>query len=238
MLHMAPSCEHTDRAAQTQLQHPGFGSEPAVARPPGTVLSLTPFQEHSPFPPQGSAQTPFPRLHALFKAPTRGQTQPPLPPSCPSVSRVGRESLRSLTGDSTVPGASGSLTAVRCQPTSERRAVGTRLVSVKSRGSSSRRRRRLCPQEAAPPLLSAPPTPSYHNWGALSPHALLCPQAAELVAENCEAYEAHMRGVRDYLEERLAVSARARSPDRPGPDPRGSRMRDRNIPGTRHLMLL
>ncbi|KAB0406179.1 hypothetical protein E2I00_000762 [Balaenoptera physalus] len=32
--------------------------------------------------------------------------------------------------------------------------------------------------------------------------------AAELVAENCEAYEAHMRDVRDYLEERLAVSAR------------------------------
>ena len=38
-------------------------------------------------------------------------------------------------------------------------------------------------------------------------HTLLCPQAAELVAENGEAYEAHMRGVRDYLEERLAVSA-------------------------------
>ncbi|EPY86133.1 selenocysteine lyase [Camelus ferus] len=30
-------------------------------------------------------------------------------------------------------------------------------------------------------------------------------KAAELVAENCEAYEAHMRDVRDYLEERLAV---------------------------------
>ncbi|XP_007965020.2 selenocysteine lyase isoform X1 [Chlorocebus sabaeus] len=29
------------------------------------------------------------------------------------------------------------------------------------------------------------------------------PQAAELVAQNCEAYEAHMRDVRDYLEERL-----------------------------------
>uniref|UniRef100_A0A8C4LFD7 Selenocysteine lyase n=1 Tax=Equus asinus asinus TaxID=83772 RepID=A0A8C4LFD7_EQUAS len=28
-------------------------------------------------------------------------------------------------------------------------------------------------------------------------------KAAELVAENCEAYEAHMRDVRDYLEERL-----------------------------------
>lgn len=39
-------------------------------------------------------------------------------------------------------------------------------------------------------------------------HTLLCPQAAELVAENGEAYKAHMRGVRDYLEERLAVSAR------------------------------
>lgn len=37
-------------------------------------------------------------------------------------------------------------------------------------------------------------------------------QAAELVTENCEAYEAHMRGVRDYLEERLVVRAA-----RPGP---------------------
>ena len=53
------------------------------------------------------------------------------------------------------------------------------------------------------------------------------------MAENCEAYEAHMQGVRDYLEERLVVSARARSPD-----PRGSWTRNRNIPGTRHLMLL
>lgn len=33
-----------------------------------------------------------------------------------------------------------------------------------------------------------------------------CPQAAELVTRNCEAYEAHMRDVRDYLEERLVVS--------------------------------
>lgn len=238
MLHTAPSCEHTDQAAQTQLQHPGFGSEPAVARPPGTVLSLTPFQEHSPFLLQGSTQTPFPRLHALFTAPTRGQTRPPLPLSCPSVSRVGQESLRLPTGDSTVPRASGSLTAVRCQPTSKRQAVGMRLVSVRSQGSSSPRRRRLCPQEAAPPLLSGPPIPSYHNWDASSLHALLCPQAAELVAENCEAYEAHMQGVRDYLEERLVVSARARSPNRTGPDPRGSWTRDQNIPGTRHLMLL
>nr|KAF6497575.1 selenocysteine lyase [Rousettus aegyptiacus] len=30
-------------------------------------------------------------------------------------------------------------------------------------------------------------------------------KAAELVTENCEAYEAHMRGVRDYLEERLVA---------------------------------
>nr|KAF6497571.1 selenocysteine lyase [Rousettus aegyptiacus] len=37
-------------------------------------------------------------------------------------------------------------------------------------------------------------------------------KAAELVTENCEAYEAHMRGVRDYLEERLVVRAA-----RPGP---------------------
>uniref|UniRef100_A0A4X1T495 Selenocysteine lyase n=1 Tax=Sus scrofa TaxID=9823 RepID=A0A4X1T495_PIG len=40
--------------------------------------------------------------------------------------------------------------------------------------------------------------------GALS-HGASCPQAAELVAENCEAYEAHMETVRDYLEERLAA---------------------------------
>lgn len=58
-------------------------------------------------------------------------------------------------------------------------------------------------------------------------HTLLCPQAAELVAENGEAYEAHMRGVRDYLEERLAVSARS---------PGGGRGTE--TPGTRHLMLL
>nr|XP_036865531.1 selenocysteine lyase isoform X3 [Manis javanica] len=32
-----------------------------------------------------------------------------------------------------------------------------------------------------------------------------CPQAAQLVMENCEAYEAHMRGIRDYLEERLVA---------------------------------
>ncbi|XP_045053938.2 selenocysteine lyase isoform X3 [Desmodus rotundus] len=32
-----------------------------------------------------------------------------------------------------------------------------------------------------------------------------CPQAAELVAENCEAYEAHMRDVRDHLEQRLVA---------------------------------
>lgn len=32
-------------------------------------------------------------------------------------------------------------------------------------------------------------------------------QAAELVTEKCEAYEAHMRDVRDYLEERLEVRA-------------------------------
>ncbi|KAM5268637.1 selenocysteine lyase isoform 3-T3 [Hipposideros larvatus] len=30
-------------------------------------------------------------------------------------------------------------------------------------------------------------------------------KAAELVTENCEAYEAHMRDIRDYLEERLAA---------------------------------
>ena len=33
-----------------------------------------------------------------------------------------------------------------------------------------------------------------------------CPHAAELVAENCEAYEPHMRDVRDHLEQRLVVS--------------------------------
>lgn len=37
-------------------------------------------------------------------------------------------------------------------------------------------------------------------------HMSVCPQAAELVSENCEAYEAHMRDIRDYLEERLEVS--------------------------------
>nr|XP_007965023.2 selenocysteine lyase isoform X4 [Chlorocebus sabaeus] len=39
-------------------------------------------------------------------------------------------------------------------------------------------------------------------WEELCFHVCL-PQAAELVAQNCEAYEAHMRDVRDYLEERL-----------------------------------
>ena len=32
-------------------------------------------------------------------------------------------------------------------------------------------------------------------------------QAAELVNQHCEDYEAHMRKVRDYLEERLQVSS-------------------------------
>lgn len=40
----------------------------------------------------------------------------------------------------------------------------------------------------------------------------LCPQAADLVSENCETYEAHMRDIRDYLEERLEVSGRKASP--------------------------
>lgn len=35
------------------------------------------------------------------------------------------------------------------------------------------------------------------------------------MTENCEAYEAHMRAVRDYLETRLVVS---------GGQPRGSRL--------------
>uniref|UniRef100_A0A8C0HDJ9 Selenocysteine lyase n=1 Tax=Chelonoidis abingdonii TaxID=106734 RepID=A0A8C0HDJ9_CHEAB len=35
---------------------------------------------------------------------------------------------------------------------------------------------------------------------------LLCTQAAELVNKNCEDYEAHMKEVRDYLEERLEAS--------------------------------
>lgn len=34
------------------------------------------------------------------------------------------------------------------------------------------------------------------------------------MAENCEAYEAHMETVRDYLEERLAVSAWSPEPRR------------------------
>lgn len=38
------------------------------------------------------------------------------------------------------------------------------------------------------------------------------------MAENCEAYEAHMETIRDYLEERLAVSARSLEPGaQPGP---------------------
>ncbi|XP_063504256.1 selenocysteine lyase isoform X9 [Pongo pygmaeus] len=55
-------------------------------------------------------------------------------------------------------------------------------------------------------------TPMIAGLGKVSPelciHSLcVCPQAAELVTQNCEAYEAHMRDVRDYLEERLEVSA-------------------------------
>ncbi|XP_063504253.1 selenocysteine lyase isoform X3 [Pongo pygmaeus] len=51
-------------------------------------------------------------------------------------------------------------------------------------------------------------TPMIAGLGKVSPelciHSLcVCPQAAELVTQNCEAYEAHMRDVRDYLEERL-----------------------------------
>lgn len=38
------------------------------------------------------------------------------------------------------------------------------------------------------------------------PIGMFCPQAAELVSRNWEAYEAHMRDVRDYLEARLEVS--------------------------------
>lgn len=34
----------------------------------------------------------------------------------------------------------------------------------------------------------------------------MCSQAAELVSKNWEAYEAHMRDVRDYLEASLEVS--------------------------------
>lgn len=47
-----------------------------------------------------------------------------------------------------------------------------------------------------------------------SPPRHVCPQAAELVIQNCEAYEAHMRDVRDYLEERLEVSGKAGLPGR------------------------
>lgn len=40
----------------------------------------------------------------------------------------------------------------------------------------------------------------------MEPVWVFSPQAAELVSKNWEAYEAHMRGVRDYLEARLEVS--------------------------------
>lgn len=40
------------------------------------------------------------------------------------------------------------------------------------------------------------------HWWSLS----VCSQAAELVSKNWEAYEAHMRDVRDYLEATLEVS--------------------------------
>lgn len=85
-----------------------------------------------------------------------------------------------------------------------------------------------------------PPVPLKAFWPSfilqeLCIHLLcVCPQAAELVTQNCEAYEAHMRDVRDYLEERLEVSAAwgghqegegawGRCPERGGvvlPDPR------------------
>lgn len=40
----------------------------------------------------------------------------------------------------------------------------------------------------------------------MEPVWVFFPQAAELVSKNWEAYEAHMRDVRDYLEARLEVS--------------------------------
>ena len=48
------------------------------------------------------------------------------------------------------------------------------------------------------------------EWGVggslTEPVWIFSPQAAELVSKNWEAYEAHMRDVRDYLEARLEVS--------------------------------
>lgn len=60
----------------------------------------------------------------------------------------------------------------------------------------------------------------------------LLPQAADLVSENCETYEAHMRDIRDYLEERLEVRERKTNPaassvhlgGAPGWDSAGSRV--------------
>lgn len=73
-------------------------------------------------------------------------------------------------------------------------------------------------QEPSPPSGTVPPAAAQSPARSLTvterfPHCRLPVfQAAELVTENCEAYEAHMRGVRDYLEERLVVRAA-----RPGP---------------------
>lgn len=53
--------------------------------------------------------------------------------------------------------------------------------------------------------LSLPAVLGFAVTGLLLSVPCLCPQAAELVTENCEAYEAHMRDIRDYLEERLQV---------------------------------
>lgn len=64
-------------------------------------------------------------------------------------------------------------------------------------------------------------------------HAVLClcPQAADLVSENCETYEAHMRDIRDYLEERLEVRGRKDTPRR---HPRMGQCRQHG--GARHYL--
>lgn len=95
-------------------------------------------------------------------------------------------------------------------------------MSVRSREEQSEATTSALRKQHLHCCLAPPPPP------LTSPHTLLCPQAAELVAENCDAYEAHMRGVRDYLEERLAVSARVA----PGAwTPRGCRGRTETYQG-------
>lgn len=60
--------------------------------------------------------------------------------------------------------------------------------------------------EAVPRLDSHARVPHREGGVGRNPSGFSSLQAAELVSKNCEAYEAHMRDVRDYLEARLEVS--------------------------------